>query len=603
MKKLIPLLLAGLAAVGLNAQTTSTSITGLPAISSVTSSTVVPVVDVAGSPTTKKATVAQLVSGLPAATGSTIGLMLAADKAKLDAAATAATAATLVLRDASGNFSGSVITAAQVTGLASPTLGSDAANKTYVDAAAAGLVIKTPAVAGTSGGNITLSGGAPNTLDGITLHANDRVLVKDQTTNTQNGIYFVQTLGSGSNGTWARTTDADTGAELVTGSYVFIAGGTVNANAAYTMTTTGTITIGTSPIVWNLFSQVTQIQASNIIGQIVAAQIQDAAINTAKFAAGLTPVEILGALPGSGNFAGRQVFLTTDSKLYRYNGSSFVNTLAAADITGTIGTTQIADNSISTPKLQANSVTASILAANSVVAGDITAGAVTAGTIAAGAVNTSELAAGAVVASKIAAGTITANELAANSVTAAKILAGTITADKLTISSLSAITANIGTVTSGSISGTTITAGTGTAAVSISGSGLTAASGRVSLAGDGTNPWVRVYGTGTYASGFVEFNGQNGSVPPILQFQTGTGTSATLGGFGVISVTNGSNQAQLAASGAITGDQLLNNGGNGNYTIPMKVFSDNNFISFEYAGSNTLRVKIDSTVFTVALTP
>ena len=57
--------------------------------------------------------------------------------------------------------------------------------------------------------NISLSGGAPNSLDGISLSVNDKVLVKSQTTSSQNGVYYVSTLGTGSNGTWTRDSILD----------------------------------------------------------------------------------------------------------------------------------------------------------------------------------------------------------------------------------------------------------------------------------------------------------------------------------------------------------------------------------------------------------
>jgi len=415
------------------------SINSLPAIGTVSTSTVLPVVDVSGTPTTKKATVTQLINGLPVATGSTVGTMSAADKAKLDAATDANTASAIVRRDASGNFTAGTVTAGTVTGLANPTNGSDAANKSYVDASAAGLTVKQAGRAATTA-NVTLSGGAPSTLDGVTLAASDRILVKNQANNIENGIYYVSTLGSGSNGTWTRTTDADTVGEMGTGTYIFISSGTVNANAAYTMVTQGTITPGTSPNVWALFSQVTSIAASSITGQLIQSQIQDAAINTAKFAAGLTPVEILGTLPTTGNFAGRQVFLTTNSKLYRYDGSVFTNLTPTTDLQGTISAGQVA--------------------ANAITAGTIAANAVTAGTVVAGAINTTELAAAAVNTSKLAAGAVTA--------------------DKITVGSLSAISANVGTLTSGTAGGWTLAS-----------TKFSAASGASSVDLDATNVWLR----------------------------------------------------------------------------------------------------------------
>ncbi|MBK6800371.1 MAG: hypothetical protein IPG83_02470 [Novosphingobium sp.] len=102
--------------------------------------------------------------------------------------------------------------------------------------------------------------------------------------------------------------------------------------------------------------------------------------------------EIVATLPATNLFEGRQVYLTTDDKLYRYTGSSWVSTVAAVDITGTITTTQITDGAISTPKLAANAVTANELAADAVTANKILAGAVTTNKLDAGAVTAAKLA-------------------------------------------------------------------------------------------------------------------------------------------------------------------------------------------------------------------
>lgn len=97
----------------------------------------------------------------------------------------------------------------------------------------------------------TLAGGAPNTVDGVPLALNDRVLVKDQTTASQNGIYTVTTLGTGANGTWARATDADAVGELVAGTTVSVNEGTLNGDSDWTITTNGVITPGTTAHTWN----------------------------------------------------------------------------------------------------------------------------------------------------------------------------------------------------------------------------------------------------------------------------------------------------------------------------------------------------------------
>lgn len=100
----------------------------------------------------------------------------------------------------------------------------------------------------TTGSNITLSGGAPATLDGVNLQVNDRVLVKDQTTASQNGIYIVQTLGSGSNGTWIRSLDANQSAYVTAGMTIIVSEGTTNGYTTWKLTTADTITLGTTSL-------------------------------------------------------------------------------------------------------------------------------------------------------------------------------------------------------------------------------------------------------------------------------------------------------------------------------------------------------------------
>ena len=130
-----------------------------------------------------------------------------------------------------------------VTGLPTPANGTDAVNKNYVDAAIAGLSWKI-AVKTSTTANITLSG--TQTIDGIALVANDRILVKNQSTTSQNGIYVVASSA------WSRATDSVTAAEI-NGEAVYVQQGTVNANTAWTETATVT-TVGTDPITYAQFS-------------------------------------------------------------------------------------------------------------------------------------------------------------------------------------------------------------------------------------------------------------------------------------------------------------------------------------------------------------
>ena len=142
----------------------------------------------------------------------------------------------------------------KITGLATPTADTDAANKGYVDAARAGLDVKNSCRAATTANVATLAGGAPNTVDGVSLALNDRVLVKNQTTGSQNGIYAVTTLGTGSNGTWTRATDADADAEVHAGLFTFVTEGSTLADTGWVLTTNDPITVGTTALAFAQFS-------------------------------------------------------------------------------------------------------------------------------------------------------------------------------------------------------------------------------------------------------------------------------------------------------------------------------------------------------------
>lgn len=96
--------------------------------------------------------------------------------------------------------------------------------------------------------NVTLAGGAPNSVDGVTLSLNDRVLVIGQSSGVQNGIYYVTTLGSGANGTWTRSTDTDATGELLSGTIVMVTEGTAYADTQWKLTTNDPITIGSTAL-------------------------------------------------------------------------------------------------------------------------------------------------------------------------------------------------------------------------------------------------------------------------------------------------------------------------------------------------------------------
>ena len=125
--------------------------------------------------------------------------------------------------------------------------------------------------------NITLSGGAPDTVDGISLAVEDRVLVAGQGTGSQNGIYVVTTLGSGSNGTWTRSTDTNTTGSLQAGATVMVTEGGVYADTQWKLTTNNPITIGSTALVWeqnsafafgNIYANGTAVLA-NVVGDVL----------------------------------------------------------------------------------------------------------------------------------------------------------------------------------------------------------------------------------------------------------------------------------------------------------------------------------------------
>lgn len=133
----------------------------------------------------------------------------------------------------------------KITGLTDPSSGQDAATKAYVDAQSQGLDPKASVRVATTA-NITLSG--TQTIDGVSVIANDRVLVKNQSTGADNGIYVCAA------GSWSRATDADTSAKVTAGMYCFVSEGTVNADLAYLLTTNDPITLGSTALVFSTFA-------------------------------------------------------------------------------------------------------------------------------------------------------------------------------------------------------------------------------------------------------------------------------------------------------------------------------------------------------------
>lgn len=167
------------------------------------------------------------------------GLLNGTDKQALDNKTSTNTASTIALRDSGGRLQ-----------VSAPVNDLDAANKSYVDAARTGLDVKASVRAATTG-NLSLTTDLENgdTVDGVPLATGDRVLVKDQTTGSENGIYVVQASGAA-----VRATDADGSAEVTPGMFTFVEEGTLNADSGWVMTNNGTVTLGSTALEFALFS-------------------------------------------------------------------------------------------------------------------------------------------------------------------------------------------------------------------------------------------------------------------------------------------------------------------------------------------------------------
>ena len=182
----------------------------------------------------------------------------------------------------------------RVTNVGTPTASTDATTKAYVDSVKQALDIKDSVKLGTTAnlsatynngaGTLTYDATGVQAVDGVNLALNDRVLVKNQTSAVQNGIYKVTTAPAvGVAGVLTRATDADSNAEVTGGLFTFVEAGSANADNAYVLTSiTGTATLGTSTLTFTQFSGAGQIDAGNALtktGNTIAVDVDDKTIS------------------------------------------------------------------------------------------------------------------------------------------------------------------------------------------------------------------------------------------------------------------------------------------------------------------------------------
>ena len=116
------------------------------------------------------------------------------------------------------------------------------------------LPVKQPCYVATTGNISNLLSGAPDLVDGVSLLVGSRILVKDQSVNSENGIYLVVSVGTGSDGSWERSIDGSIDDDFLQGLQVYVNEGTLNGGKTFVLETPNPIQLNTSGLTFSLYS-------------------------------------------------------------------------------------------------------------------------------------------------------------------------------------------------------------------------------------------------------------------------------------------------------------------------------------------------------------
>jgi hypothetical protein len=192
--------------------------------------------------------------------------------------------------------------------------------------------------------NIALTGGAPSQVDGVNLGLNDRVLVTAQNTGSQNGLYLVTTVGSGTNGTWTRTSDSNETGEIEAGMIVMVTEGVVYQDTQWKLITDNPIVIGTTSLIFTQNYSANSISGGTSNVTVYSnANVTISSAGTANvLTIGSTGTVTSGTVSATGNITGNYIF---------GNGSQLTGITVASTYSNANVSTFLADfgsNAIST---------------------------------------------------------------------------------------------------------------------------------------------------------------------------------------------------------------------------------------------------------------